>query len=212
VHLLLDASASMNHQDDNGLTKLAYGRLLLAALAYLAQNQGDAVGLTILHPNGLEHIPPRADARQLPRLFHALESVAASGSFPTTSTLAPLTARQRAITICISDLYEDEAEINNLLTRLRVASGEIMLLHLLAHNELHFTYRGTVTFEDLETGRTLQLDADQQRKAYQEELQIWLRTTAQEARRQGFDYHQLDTAEPLDRAMREFLRKRDSIG
>jgi len=212
VHLLLDASASMNHQDDNGLTKLAYGRLLLAALAYIAQNQGDAVGLTILHPNGLEHIPPRADARQLPRLFHALESVAASGGFPTTSTLAPLTARrQRAITICVSDLYEEETEINNLLTRLRVASGEIMLLHLLAHNELHFTYRGTVTFEDLETGRTLQLDADQQRKAYQAELQTWLRTTAQEARRQGFDYHQLDTTEPLDRAMREFLRKRDAI-
>ncbi|RZK52806.1 MAG: DUF58 domain-containing protein, partial [Hymenobacter sp.] len=36
VHLVLDASASMNHRDDNGLTKLDYARLLLAALAYLA--------------------------------------------------------------------------------------------------------------------------------------------------------------------------------
>ncbi len=48
VNLVLDASASMNHRDDNGLTKLDYARLLLAALSYLAQKQGDAVGLSTL--------------------------------------------------------------------------------------------------------------------------------------------------------------------
>ncbi|MEJ7662800.1 MAG: DUF58 domain-containing protein [Hymenobacter sp.] len=63
VNLVLDASASMNHRDDNGLTKLDYARLLLAALAYLAQKQGDAVGLTILTPQGLQHYPARADTR-----------------------------------------------------------------------------------------------------------------------------------------------------
>ncbi|GGG44976.1 DUF58 domain-containing protein [Hymenobacter glacieicola] len=209
VHLVLDATASMNHRDDNGLTKLDYGRLLCAALAYVASQQGDAVALTILHPAGLRHLPPRADARQLPRLYHALATAEAAGSFPDAATLAPLTARrQPALTICVSDLYEEEGEIERLLTRLRAASGEVLLLHLLAHNELAFTFRGAVTFEDLETGRTLQLDADQQRRGWQQHLQQWLRDTAQRARTHGFDYYQLTTAEPLTNALREFLRRR----
>ena len=212
VPLLLDASASMNHRDDNGLTKLDYARLLLAALAYLAQNQGDAVGLSILAPGGLRHLPPRADARQLPRLYHALETAEAAGRFPDAAALAPLTARrQRALTVCVSDLYEQESEIQTLLTRLRAVSGEVLLLHIMAENELKFTYKGSVSFRDLETGQTLQLDADQQRPAYQAQLQAWLRDTAQAARRQGFDYHQLSTAAPLDQAMREFLRRREGI-
>ena len=212
VHLLLDASASMNHRDTNGLRKLDYARLLLAALAYLAVQQGDAVGLTILSPAGLTHLPPRADARQLPRLDHALDTAEAAGHFPSAATLAPLTARrQRALTVCVSDLYEDGTEINALLTRLRAVSGDVLLLHLMAHNELHFSYQGAVTFRDLETGQTLQIDTDQQRPAYQLQLENWLRDTAQTARRQGFDYHLLDTAEPLDGAIREFLRRRNLI-
>ena len=211
VHLLLDASASMNHRDDNGLTKLDYGRLLLAALAYLATQQGDAVGLSILSPGGLRHLPPHADARQLPRLYHALATAEAAGRFPTADTLAPLTARrQRALTVCVSDLYEEGTEINTLLTRLRAVSGDVLLLHVMAHNELHFTYQGTVTFRDLETSQTLQIDAGQQRATYQRRLQEWLHGTAQNARRQGFDYHLLDTSQPLDSAMREFIRRRNA--
>ena len=209
VHLLLDATASMSHRDDNGLTKLDYGRLLLAALAYLAAHQGDAVALTILRPDGPQHLPPRADPRQLNRIFHALETATAAGRFPDAAALAPLTARrQRALTICASDLYEENDEIERLLTRLRATSGEVLLLHLVARNELEFSYRGAVTFEDLETGRTLQLDADQQRRAWQQHLRGWLREAASQARRHGFEYAQLSTAEPLDRALREFLKRR----
>lgn len=212
VNLVLDASASMNHRDDNGLSKLDYARLLLAALAYLAQKQGDAVGLTILSPKGLQHYPARADTRQLPRLYHALETAEATGTFPDTATLAPLTARrQRALTVCVSDLYEEHGEIHHLLARLRATSGDVLLLHLVAGNELNFSHKGPVTLRDLETGQTIQLDADQQRASYQQQLRQWLRDTAQAARRQGLDYHQLSTAEPLDAAMREFLKRRQAM-
>ncbi|RZK57174.1 MAG: DUF58 domain-containing protein [Hymenobacter sp.] len=213
VNLILDASASMNHRDDNGFTKLDFARLLLAALAYLAQKQGDAVGLSVLSASGLQHLPARADARQLPRLYHTLETAAATGAFADAATLAPLTARrQRALTVCVSDLYEETGEITRLLGRLRATSGDVLLLHLVAGNELHFSYKGPVTFRDLETSQTIQLDADQQRPAYQQQLQAWLRDTAQAARRQGLDYHLLSTAEPLDGALREFLKRRQAMG
>src|SRR6201995_6209039 len=44
VRFLIDASASMNHNDD-GIKKIDYARFLAASLAYLANLQGDAVGL-----------------------------------------------------------------------------------------------------------------------------------------------------------------------
>lgn len=213
VNLLLDASASMNHRDANGLSKLDYARLLLAALAYLAQQQGDAVGLSILSASGLQHLPARADTRQLPRLYHTLETTEAAGTFPDSTTLAPLTARrQRALTVCVSDLYEADGEISHLLARLRAVSGDVLLLHLAAGNELNFSYKGPITFRDLETGQALQVDADQQRAAYQQHLQQWLRATAQQARQQGLDYHLLSTTAPLDGALREFLKRRQVMG
>ncbi|SDY38804.1 DUF58 domain-containing protein [Hymenobacter psychrophilus] len=209
VHLVLDATASMNHRDDNGLSKLEYGRLLCAALAYVATQQGDAVALTVLHPGGLRHLPARADARQLPRLYHALATTDAAGQFPDTATLAPLTARrQPALTVCVTDWYEENGEVERLLTRLRAAAGEVLVLHLMARNELEFTFRGAVTFEDLETGQQLQLDAGQQRRAWQQQLQPWLQATARRARTLGFDYQLLNTTEPLTDALREFLRRR----
>jgi uncharacterized protein (DUF58 family) len=211
IHLLLDASASMNHRDDNGLTKLDYARLVLASMAYLATNQGDAVALSVLRPEGVQHLPPRAESRQLPRLYNLLEKTEAGGLFPSTAMLAPLTARrQRALTVFVSDLYEEGTEMESLLTRLQAVGGEVLVLHLVANNELTFSYRGSITFEDLETGQILQLDADQQRAAYQHNHQEWLRSTAQSARRHGFDYHQLSTADPLDQALREFLRRREA--
>jgi hypothetical protein len=112
----------------------------------------------------------------------------------------------------VSDLYEDDSEINALLSRLRASSGEVLLLHVVARNELEFSHRGAVTLRDLETGQTLQLDADQQRPAYQASLQGWLRESATAARQRGFDYHQLSSAEPLDGALREFLRRRSRGG
>src|ERR1700745_2302530 len=47
VRFLIDASASMNH-DDNGVKKIDYARFLAASLAYLANLQGDSVGLYTL--------------------------------------------------------------------------------------------------------------------------------------------------------------------
>ena len=47
VRFLIDASASMNHED-NGVKKIDYARFLAASLAYLANSQGDSVGLYTL--------------------------------------------------------------------------------------------------------------------------------------------------------------------
>ncbi|RAK64677.1 DUF58 domain-containing protein [Hymenobacter edaphi] len=211
VRLVLDASASMNHVDAAGVSKLAYARLLLAGLAHVAQQQGDAPGLYVLGPAGLRTIPPRADAGQLPRLFHALATTTAAGLLPAdTATAGPLLSRQgNTLTVVVSDFYDLEptAPLDRLLTQLRAAGGDVLALHLLAPNELTLDYPAAATLEDLETGQRLQLDPGQ-RPAYQQQLQAWLRQTEQAIRGHGLDYHRLLTDEPPAVALRTVLRRR----
>lgn len=211
VRLVLDASASMNHPDAAGVSKLAYARLLLAGLAYVAQQQGDAPGLYVLGAAGLRAVPPRADAGQLPRLYHALAATTAAGLLPAdTATAAPLLSRQgNTLTVIVSDFYDLEpaAPLERLLTQLRAAGGEVLALHLLAPNELALDYPAAATLEDLETGQRLQLDPGQ-RPYYQQQLQAWLRRTEQAVRGHGLDYHRLLTDEAPAAALRAVLRRR----
>jgi uncharacterized protein (DUF58 family) len=210
VRLLLDASASMNHTDRAGVTKLDYARLLLAGLAHVALQQGDAAGLFALLPTGLLTVPPRADAAQLPRLFHTLNALTATGSLPEPTALAPLFSRQgNTFTVLISDLYdlEPDSTLERTLTQLRAAGGEVVVVHLLAPNELTLDYPPNATLEDLETGQRLQLDPAQ-RPSYQQQLDDWLRRTEQTVRGHGIDYHRLLTDELPAHALRRILRQR----
>ncbi len=84
----------------------------------------------------------------------------------------------------------------------------MLLLHLMARNELEFTYRGAITFRDLETGRPCSSTPASSAGPGQQQLQPWLQATARRARTLGFDYQLLNTTDPLTAALREFLRRR----
>ncbi|RYE04764.1 MAG: DUF58 domain-containing protein, partial [Sphingobacteriaceae bacterium] len=80
VRFLVDASASMNHED-NGYKKSTYASYLTASLAYLANFQGDATGLYVLQNGGLFSLVPRQSMQHLNRLFYQLENLHPSGKF-----------------------------------------------------------------------------------------------------------------------------------
>jgi len=58
VKFVLDASSSMLHAE-NTLSKMDHVRVLVATMAYLSQNQGDAVGLFALNDNQLYSLNPK---------------------------------------------------------------------------------------------------------------------------------------------------------
>jgi uncharacterized protein (DUF58 family) len=70
-HILLDVSASMGY-GSAGVTKLAYGSLLAAALAYLMNRQRDAVGLIAFDDEIIKMLPPSARGGQLTSLLVTL--------------------------------------------------------------------------------------------------------------------------------------------
>ncbi|MCC9135796.1 DUF58 domain-containing protein [Pontibacter silvestris] len=210
VRFIIDGSASMAHEDVNGLSKLDYARYLVAALAYLATTQGDAIGLYVLYEQQLINLTPRSDNMHLQRFWHQLTELSAKGKFPGAQTAANLLAerRQKELTVFLTDMYEYDSEITDLLFMLGAQRHELMLFHLMSRNELGFSYEGTLTFEDLETGQTLQVSTAQQRKAYLERLQEWLQKTERDMSNRQIAYNLFATDEPLDKALRTFLQKR----
>ncbi|WP_242921701.1 DUF58 domain-containing protein [Pontibacter liquoris] len=214
VRFIIDASGSMAHQDVNGISKMAYTRFLVASLAYLATLQGDAVGLYVLHEEQLINLTPRADNMHLQRFWHQLAEVKPEGKFPDAHTAANLfsSKKQKELTVFVTDLYEQEHEISDLLYKLGAQRHELLLCHLVARNELEFTYNGTLTFEDLETGQTMQVSTPEQRNLYLERLQAWLQQTERDMRSRQIAYERFITDEPLDKALRTFLKNRLAYG
>ena len=73
AHLFLDQSESMNYAHDGGMSKFDYAATACASLAFLIQQQADAVGLTLFDEKVARQVPPSNTRANLGNLFTALE-------------------------------------------------------------------------------------------------------------------------------------------
>jgi uncharacterized protein (DUF58 family) len=209
VRLLLDVSGSLAFAP-RGVTKLEYARYLLASLAYLAIRQNDRVGLTCFDEEVRERLATRGGQRHLHALLAALERVQAGGRTRVGQTLLREASqwKRRGLSILVSDLYDDAAEIADAVARVRRVGHDVVVFHLLDRAEKLLEKRGTFEFHDLETGETLIADTERIRKAYLKRIAEQRTYFAREFERTGAEYIELDTSEPLDKALSIYLRKR----
>ena len=210
VRLLVDASASMDHQDGE-FSKMEYARYLAASLAYLANMQGDAVGLYTLREDGIFSLAARQGYQNLNRLFYQLEQAGPAGKFTDPIHYKDIYAggRNRELLIVITDMYQEQAEIYTLLDLLGALRHEIIVLHLMGRNEMELDYTGYTTIEDLETGATIQVDADKARLLYKQQLSTHLQQVKNERQNRHIDYRLMVMDEPVEAALRDFLKARN---
>ncbi len=76
--LVVDTSGSMEF-GSAGLSKLQYAQRLVATLAYLGIQQGDAVGLACVADRIVQNIPPKRSPAHLTTIFDTLEKTNARG-------------------------------------------------------------------------------------------------------------------------------------
>src|SRR5690606_38762101 len=92
--------------------------------------------------------------------------------------------------------------------RLAANRHEVMVLHLENPDEAEFPWRGSVTFEEAETGQRLDLDAGAARDRYlahRADSTLALQRALEERQ---ISYHRIRTDEPLDEVLRRILRTR----
>lgn len=213
LNLLVDVSHSMGYAS-GGLTKLQYAFYLAASLAYLVVHQRDAAGITFFDERVLERIPPRSTKGHLHTILTRLEQ---TGLGAKTAMGKPLHAlaeqeRRRGFVVLISDLLDDPDAIIDGLRHFRFGGHEVIVFHVMDPQELAFDFKDMVSFEDLETGETILVEAEAARELYLDNLTRFQATLRKECNLLGIDYTVLSTAQPLDFALFEYLAARARRG
>ena len=210
VRFILDATASMNHQD-NGHTKIEYARWLAASLGWLAALQGDAVGLTLLQQDTLFQLDAKRTATHMNAFYHALENVEATGSAPDATSHAWDTKGKKGLLIFITDLYEEHDELVQVLRKMAMMKHEVIVFHIMGDNELNFSYADYKALEDLETGRRVKINGAHDAAGYKKRLDEQLATIKSKMLDQHFFYRLINMRQPLDQALRDFLKQRSKV-
>lgn len=217
AYILLDASASMGYRSaghKNAVSKLQYGSYLAAALTYLLLKQQDAVGLLVFDEQIRQYIPPRSVRSHLHILLRSLEALSSSEKTNAGAAFHELAERikRRGLIIVISDLFDDPESILMGLKHFRHKNHEVIVFHILDHDELVFPFQREAIFRDMETGEELPAQPWSIRKEYLHQINELKDKYLRQCRGQLIDYVALDTKTPFDLALTAYLSKRSRLG
>ena len=217
VHLLVDASRSMDWGDPS---KLRYARRIAAALGYVALSASNRLYVWPLNASVYAYGPAWGRGRAGAMLGFIDEFQPAQLSTPVAvgpvtppdldQSLSTFTSRASGLVILLSDLLSPTWE--KALSRLAGRSGEVVVLHTLAPQELRPALGGDVRLIDRESGAavpvTLNTDA---LRLYAQRLEDWRRTVESFCARHGMGYVPIDTSVPLETLIFDTLRRRGVV-
>lgn len=212
VRFLIDASASMNHQD-GGFTKMQFAKYIAASLSYLSHSQGDAVGLYLFRNDDLFSLQSRKDHQHLTRMLHELEMLQAGGRFTEAVHYRNifLGSQKRELFVFLTDLYQINNEIIQMLELVTSLKHEVIVLHIMADNEMELKYGDFTILEDLETRKTIKIDPRQTKLQYKKRLSEYLTEVKRQLLEKNIFYRLLKLNEPVDTVLRDFLNQRNKL-
>jgi uncharacterized protein (DUF58 family) len=210
--LMLDRSASMDFAS-GPITKLRYGALLCAALAFLMIKQRDAAGLALFDERLGELLPHRSARAHLFQMLRALETVEPGTRTRIGPALHETAERitRRGLVVLVSDLLDDPDEVISALKHFRHRGHEIVVFHLLDPLELSLDVGGERTFVDRETGERLRTQPWFVRGEYRRSVREWTELLGGRCVENAVDYNLVTTDTPFDRALVTYLEKRSRM-
>ena len=210
VVLAVDVSASMGYASDE-ISKLDYARFLGAALAFLSGQQRDRVGLVTFDSRPRASVP--AAVRHVDRVLHGLDraEAAGEGDVPTALQRIGDGLQRRGILVLVSDLYADPERILEVARGLRFRGQDVLVFHVLDPAEIELPFEGAATFRDVETGRSIPVVPDDVREEYRERLLDHVERLEKGLAGSRIDYVLVDTSEPLDHALYQYLSAREHL-
>jgi uncharacterized protein (DUF58 family) len=211
--LVLDTSGLMRF-GSTGVKKIEYARKLAGALAYLAVQQGDAVGLGCLADGLVTSIPPRRNPAHLRAVFDLIERANPEGPTRLVSVLHELaeTIPQRALVVIISDLFEDPAELRGCFEHFRYRKHDLAAFHLLDPLEASFKFQRPMRFLDMEGGTAIFAEPNEIADRYQTALARYLTALKQAAIETAVDYHSVMINDSYEQTLIKFLVGRTRSG
>jgi uncharacterized protein (DUF58 family) len=209
-YLAIDLSQSMNYTYRQQLTKFDYCICLAAALSYLMIQQQDPVGLVTFDTKLGAGVPPRSRRSQLPTILSHLTKLKVAGRTDLAASIIQLAAmlKHRSLIMLFSDLLTEEAPMIRALRNLRHAGHDIIIFHVLDEAEVTFPFTGTVQLRDPETGNSEPVRAADAAAEYRRTIEAFRHRLDKEFSEARIDYVPLDTSQPYDKALMEYLLSR----
>jgi uncharacterized protein (DUF58 family) len=198
VHLLLDRSASMDYgTGDNH--KLHYGRIVLAALGYIALASGDQMTATAFDTALTPVFGPARSNPGGPGVYDAV-------------IRDYIRLHRRGLLVVIGDMWA-AGDLEQVLRAAPPPRWQVLLLHLLHRDEMDPQVRGEFELEDSETGEYLPFNANRTLlQQYHTRLVQWCNTLETTCQRHGATYVRITTDLSIERAVIPYLRQRQLLG
>ena len=216
VICLLDTSASMGCRpsDPARLSKMEYSCYLSASLCYLASRQQDAPGLITFDRDVRDAVAPRQGSRHLYAILARLEALRASDRTDVGFVLQRVGQRlkRRSLLVLVSDCYGEEEPVGDGIRHLAARGHDVVVLQIMDHDEVTFPFQSLTAFSDAESGVELMCDPLRQRREYLDRLGRFRGAVKGAALGCGGDYQFIDTAEPIEMVLRDYLLYRRRLG
>ncbi len=213
--LVVDATASMEYAGPagaGGVSKLRYGCMLAAALAYLMLNSGDAVALISTGDGVVTHLPPRSRSGQLRELLlrlERLEPAGASSASPALDSAGELLRRPGRVVLISDCLEQDDGDaLVAAASRLRARGDETIVLRVLTPYESGDAPLPAATFSDPEAVVRPRTGAPAADAGYAARVREYYRSLDRRLVMRGAEYVACSTAEPVERALGGWLGRR----
>ena len=209
VHILIDASNSMDWGAGD-THKFNYALRLAAAIGAIALGSGDLLTTALLADGRVpaQYGPARGSPHLLP-FFSFLEGQTPSGQ---TALVSGLNAYQYShhrpgMIFLISDLLTAQDWMASLSPYL-AQGNEIILLHLLAPDEIDPPLTGDLRLIDCESNLAQEVSLDSSlRQLYAQRLAGWRESIRLNCAKKGVRYQYLNTAHPWDKFVLLDLRR-----
>jgi len=224
IWFVMDSSESMkqasffdskdNSQTDKNTTdrlnKFEYGKILLSTLAYMSQKQGDSVGFIGLSSENKHYLPALSGERHWQKILISLTNMSVGGYFPKLNDVQAQchAMRKNGLIFVISDFYQQDEEIHDLLSQLSNSRTEVIAIQLTSNDEINFPYQGMVRFEDLETKKQRLVSAKQIKAQYLSAQADFNQALEQKLKEKQITHWQVNIDEPMDESLTRFLQLR----
>ncbi|MHC4924939.1 MAG: DUF58 domain-containing protein [Planctomycetota bacterium] len=209
--ICLDVSTSMNYGGEDRLSKADYARTVAAAIAYLVIHQQDAAALVQFDDTVRDIISAGSQPVHLQRMLSRMDTIEGGARTDIAKVLGEVAekVRRRGLVVLVSDLLDDVENVMTGLRRLRSRRHDVVVFHVLDHDEVTFPFDRMTRFEGIEAPNPeLLADPSSLRTAYLDALEEFRGALRARCLAERIDYVPLDTATSLDVALSGYLAAR----
>jgi uncharacterized protein (DUF58 family) len=206
AHLLLDGSESMKYGSGK-ITKLHYGKMMAACLAYLILHQRDAVAMGLFDTEVRDYTPRSDNLATIHNLMSRLAAFEPKDQTNIASVLHDMARqiRRKGIVILISDFFDDEHKVLDGIQHLRFGGNEVIVFHVLDPYELEFPFAGLVEFDGLEGVPKILTRPAEIRRTYLREVEAFKWRLRAGCEKNQCHYVLVNTAQPLHEVLSGYL-------